>query len=254
MATALTRRLGAFTDLKDEQRARLDFLCRDVRTLRAKTDIISDGDRPETIHLVVVDGWATRYKCLPDGSRQIFAFLVPGDFVDLYATILGRMDHGVRALTRCSVAYIPPDRFDALTSQDAQLERAFWWSKLVEEAILRSWMVSLGQRDAYGRVAHLLCRLYARMDLVGLMEDDHLDFPITQDQIGDATGVTAVHVNRTLQRLRNDKLIELGGKVLRVLDLSKLRKIAGFDPAFLHIERLNQPDATRHLFPAGLRD
>lgn len=236
MATALVRKLETFANLDEAQRIRLDALCSDVRPVAARVDIISDGDRPETLHLIV-EGWASRYKSLANGKRQIIAFLLPGDFLDLHVNILGHMDHSVRAITRCRVAYIRSESLDELTSEDSRLSRAFWWSTLVDEATLRSWIVSLGGRDAFARVAHLLCEIHGRMSIIGLVNNNRLDLPLTQEEIADATGLTAVHTNRTLQRLRADNLIELGSRVLTVLDVGALQNVAGFDPSFLHIQR-----------------
>ena len=236
MTSALVRKLQTYADLSSNERAALESLCSDYRTVAARRDIIREGDRPEHIHLIV-DGWAIRYQALPTGARQITAFLLPGDFLDMHVTVLGRMDHGVRTITRCQVAYIKPETIEALTSTDNKLARAFWWSTLVDEATLRSWLVSIGRRDAYERVAHLICELHARLTLLGLVQGDTFDLPLTQEELGDATGLTAVHMNRTLQRLRTDNLIELQRSVITVPNIGALQRAAGFDPSFLHIER-----------------
>lgn len=233
---AFLRKLGVFADLSDAEIALLDELTGDVRMTGAKRDIIREGDRPEQLHLIV-SGWAARYKSLPGGARQITAFLIPGDFCDLHGKILGRMDHSIVALTPCKIAWIPSDRFDQLTSGHPELTRALWWGTLLDESILRSWVVNIGRRDAYERIAHLLCELHARMKMIGLVENDRLDLPLTQEELADATGLTAVHVNRTLQRLRADDLIQLSSRMLTVEDVNELRKVAGFDPSYLHIER-----------------
>ena len=112
-----------------------------------------------------------------------------------------------------------------------------WWGTLVDEAVLRQWVVNVGRREAYARIAHILCELHARMQAVGLVTEDQLALPLTQDELADATGLTPVHVNRTLQRLRGDNLIEIGSGRLNVLDLGKLKKAGGFDPSYLHIQR-----------------
>jgi CRP-like cAMP-binding protein len=104
--------------------------------------------RPENLHLIV-QGWAARYKMLPDGSRQMLAILIPGDFCDIHVTILGQMDHGIVALTACDVAYVNSYRIDQLTSENSKLTRALWWATLVDEGVLRSWIVNHGRRDAY---------------------------------------------------------------------------------------------------------
>lgn len=233
---ALIARLETVADLSDDDRASLSALCRDVRPIPAKRNIISEGERPEHTHLIV-DGWAARYKLLADGARQIVALLIPGDFCDLHATVLGHMDHGIVAVTACQVAFIPPVQIDELTSRHNGLTKALWWSTLVDEAVLRSWVVNAGRRDAYQRIAHLMCEMHARMKMIGLVTDGQFDLPMTQDELADATALTPVHVNRTLQRLRNEGLISFRGGQLAVLDVLKLQQAAGFDPSYLHIKR-----------------
>lgn len=232
----LLLRLGIFADLDDEDRSVLRHLSRNVRTLPAKRDLISDGDRPEHVHLIL-EGWAARYKVLPDGSRQIMAFLIPGDFCDLQTTVLGHMDHGILALTPCRVAFIDRAEMDAVMSKNNRLTQAMWWGTLVDEAVLRQWVVNIGRRDAYERIAHILCELHARMKIIGLVEVDQLALPLTQNDIADATGLTPVHTNRTLKRLRADNLIEIGSGRLNVLDISALKEAGGFDASYLHIQR-----------------
>lgn len=233
---SLIARLESVANLRDEDKASLGALCRDVRPVSAKKNIISEGERPEYIHLVV-DGWAGRYKVLDNGARQIVALLIPGDFCDLHTTILGQMDHGIVAITPCQVAYIPPAQLDELTSNHNGLTKALWWSTLVDEAVLRSWVVNAGRRDAYQRIAHLMCELNVRMKMIGLATADHFDLPLTQDELADATALTPVHVNRTLQRLRNEGLIALRGGQLTILDVGALQRAAGFDPSYLHTKR-----------------
>ena len=236
VTNVLQTRLKVFANLDAEDEARLDRLCGDVRETAARKDIISEGDRPEHVHLML-EGWAARYMLVPSGNRQITAFLIPGDFCDLHVTVLGHMDHGIVALTPCRVAYIGGAEIDRLTGESISLTKALWWSTLVDEGVLRNWVVNVGRRDAYERVAHLLCELHARMQMVGLVEDDELALPLTQEEIADATGLTAVHVNRTLQRLRKEGLIEIGSGRLHLLRASALKKAAGFDPSYLHIEQ-----------------
>jgi CRP-like cAMP-binding protein len=232
----LLARLGTFADLSIDEKELLANLTADVRPFKARDHIIREGERPDQVHLIV-DGWAAREKILPDGSRQIVAFLLPGDFCDLHVAVLGRMDHGIVALTACRVAFIASAEMDELTSHHNSLTRALWWGTLVDEAVLRCWVVNNGRRDAHERIAHLLCELHLRLKLIGLVSDGRFDLPLTQEEIADATGLTPVHTNRILQRLRREGLIELHGRVLTVLDVAALRRAAGFDPAYLHIER-----------------
>ena len=233
---ALIAKLAMVADLREEDVANLLALRGDVRPINARQDIITEGDRPEEVHLIV-EGWGARYKMLPDGSRQIIALLIPGDFCDLHVSELGHMDHSIMALTRCRVAFIPSGKIEELTSRYTNLTKALWWSTLVEAAVMRAWIVNVGRRNAFERIAHLLCEMHARLKTIGLVEGDRFDLPLTQEEIADATALTAVHVNRTLQRLRNEGLITFRGGVLKVLDVRALEDAAGFDPAYLHIER-----------------
>ena len=175
-------------------------------------------------------------KVIPDGSRQITAFLLPGDLCDRHVTILGEMDHGICTITPCKVAYLSNGQLEAIARRRPDVARALWWSTLVDEAILRAWIVSIGRRCAYGAVSHLLCELHARMKNVGLVGDHHFRLPLTQDEIADAVGLTAVHVNRVLQRLRSEGLLTLRHGILEIPDVPRLRAAAGFDPAYLHYE------------------
>lgn len=232
----LIARLEIVADLRDEDKALLAGLYDDVRDVAAKRDIISEGERPDHVHLIV-EGWAGRYKTLPNGSRQIVALLIPGDFCDLHTAILGQMDHGIVAITKCRVAYISSRELDRLTADHNGLTKALWWSTLVDEAVLRSWVVNAGRRDAYQRIAHLLCEMHVRMKMIGLVSEDRFDLPLTQEELADSAALTPVHTNRTLQRLRREGLIELRSGVLTVLDVPGLREAAGFDPSYLHIKR-----------------
>ena len=208
-------KLGAATKLLEEDRQALRELCSTVRKVAAKQDIISEGDKPEHVH-AILEGWAARYKVLPDGSRQIVAFLIPGDFCDLHVTILREMDHGIVALTPARVAYVPQVLMDDLTRDRVEVGRALWRATLIDESVLRAWIVNIGGRDARERIAHLFCELHARMSLVGLTRDGHFDLPWTQEVIAEAMGLTPVHVNRTLQELRAENLIVLRSGMMTI--------------------------------------
>jgi CRP-like cAMP-binding protein len=173
---------------------------------------------------------------LPDGSRQITAFLIPGDFCDLHVTILGAMDHSIGTITRSRVAFISRGRMEALMERPA-IARAFWWATLVDEAVLRSWIVNVGRRGAYEAIGHLMCELYVRLRSVGLTSDHCYELPLTQEEIGDALGLTPVHVNRVLQRMRGEGLISLDRGALTIHDYRRLEKASGFNPNYLHIEQ-----------------
>ena len=233
----LAAKLAMVADIPREDVESLIAICDDEHTVPAKRDIISEGDRPDHVH-VIIEGWAARYKTLQDGSRQIVAFLLPGDFCDPHVAILGHMDHGIVAVTRCRIAYIPSARLDALISSNWRVAKALWWATLVDEGILREWILNIGRRNALARVAHLLCELHARMQMIGLVDsNDRLAMPLTQEQIADAMGLTSVHTNRTLQRLRAQMLVEIESGYLTLLDVEGLKEVAGFTGNYLHVKR-----------------
>jgi CRP-like cAMP-binding protein len=232
---ALTLRLEAFTRLSPDDRAAVQRISKVSRVIPARRDIIREGEKPKHVHLMV-DGWACRYKTLPDGRRQIVAFFIPGDFCDLNVYILKEMDHSLGAITRLSVADISRDDMDMLTADHPRVTQALWWESLVQQAIQREWTLNIGQRTAYERIAHLLVELFLRLRAVKMTQGDSCDFPLTQTDIADATGLTAVHVNRTLQELRKDGLIELEKRRLRIPKLQGLMDAAMFNPNYLHLE------------------
>jgi CRP-like cAMP-binding protein len=231
----LAAKLETVAPLPAEDRAALVALCDNAREMGARRNIIREGDRPDHVHLIV-QGWAARYKLLPDGARQITAFLIPGDFCDLHTTVLREMDHSIATLTRAKVAYIPRDRMEALTARP-DVARAFWWATLVDEAVLRSWIVNIGRRDAYEAIGHLMCELYMRMKNVGLTRDHSYELPLTQEEVGDALGLTPVHVNRVLQRMRSEGLISFARGALTIHDYHRLEQASGFNPNYLHIDQ-----------------
>jgi CRP-like cAMP-binding protein len=231
--THLARKLAHFADLSDEDVRLLDGLASSPTHYHADRDVICQGDRPSNVHLVV-GGFACRYKLLEDGRRQIVALLLPGDLCDPHIFLFEEMDHSIATLAPSGIAMIPRDRILEITEERPKLARALWWSTLLDEAILREWLVNMGQRDAHESMAHLLVELYFRYRVIGETEDDSFFFPLTQTEFGDTLGLSIVHVNRTLQRLRAEGLIEVRSQTVTVLDLEGLKAVAQFDPAYLH--------------------
>lgn len=233
---ALAIRLQNYTRLSSEDRAALDSVSRNaVHEAQPRRDIIREGDDPKVVRLIL-SGWACRYKGLPDGRRQIVGFFIPGDFCDLNVYILKEMDHTIGAITRVQYAAIPPEDMNRLTETRPRIVQALWWHELVNAAIQREWLLNIGQRSAYERIGHLLVEMYLRLRSVGLAENGSCDFPITQNDLAEATGLTPVHVNRTLQELRRDGLIELAHKRLTIPDLDKLMGASMFNPNYLHLD------------------
>lgn len=232
-ANPFIRKLEYGAELTDEDRALLDRVSSKVEIVPARRDIIHEGENPENAHLVM-QGFACRYKQLSDGKRQVMALFVPGDVCDFHVQILGQMDHSIGTITTASVASLPPETIRELTA-NPRINRALWWMTLVDEGTLREWLVNIGQRSAAERLAHLFCELRLRLRSVGLADDDTFDFPLTQTDLADVLGLTSVHVNRTLQLLRERGLIRLENKHLTILDYDGLRRLADFDPNYLHL-------------------
>lgn len=233
MVNLLTRKLEAFGALPDADRLLLDEAVRPARAVGPRVDLIREGETPSDVNLIL-EGFACRYKVLPTGRRQIMAYLVPGDFCDLHVFILKAMDHGIATLSPCTVVKLPRSRVLELLERPA-IAQALWWAALVDEATLREWLVNVGARKAEQRIAHLLYELLLRLRTVGLTTGNQYELPITQAELADTVGLTGVHVNRILQRLRGDGLITLKGKNLVILDEERLMAFSGFNPNYLHL-------------------
>jgi len=233
MPHPLVRKLQSVGNLAKADLDLLEALVSDVRDFGARRDIIREGEKPDHVHLML-EGWSCRYQVLPDGSKQITAFLLPGDFCDVHVTMLGEMDHSIGALNAARVAFISRDVMRELIERPA-IARALWWASLVDEAVLRAWIVNFGRRDSFERVAHLICELDARLQNVGLAAENEFDLPLTQEDLSDALGLTPVHISRVLKRLREEEMMTFKRQQISILDIRKLRAIAGFDPSYLHL-------------------
>lgn len=238
----LIRKLQYGADLTPADCALLEELMAASVAEPDHADLAREGETPSEVQ-VVLEGFACRYKTLPDGSRQIMAWLVPGDFCDLHVSVLGEMDHSVCTLAPSRIGRLPRDGLESITARHPAIARAFWWCSLVDAAVLREWLVNIGRRPGDARVAHLICEIYYRLRAVGLAEDGALTFPPTQIDVADTVGLSAVHVNRIVQQLRAEGLIAWRGRRLRILDLAGLQALAGFNPNYLHLGRLAQRSA-----------
>src|ERR1700760_1594308 len=234
-ANPLLKKLSNFTALSPEESQAVLDSCQDVRNYAAREDVIAQGDKTGSVKLLL-EGFACRYKVLEDGRRQVVAYFVPGDLCDLRVFILKRMDHSIGAVTASSVATISPDNVLKLTHNFPSLTRALWWSTLVEEAIAREWIVNVGQRNALERMAHLFCELLYRFRAVGLNDGNSCTLPLTQVELAETLGLSSVHVNRTLQELRRQKLITLENGTLTIQDLDALKEVSFFNPDYLHLD------------------
>ena len=194
--------------------------------------MVREGQRTSESSLMI-RGLAFRQKTLSNGARQIISFHIPGEFVDLQNGLLGVADHNVQSLEGSETAIIPQAALFELSAQRPAIRLAMWTDTLIDASIFREWVVNVGRRDSRTRIAHLLYELAFRLRGIG-QGDDLFDFPITQEQLADATGLTPVHTNRTLQALRKDGLIQLSARSLKILDWEGLKSAADFDELYLH--------------------
>jgi CRP-like cAMP-binding protein len=233
-----------FKPFSEEDRRLLnDLTTQRQRQYGSHEDVIREGEHSPDIH-VVISGLACRYKILEDGKRQIMAFLVPGDPCDAEIFILKEMDHSIGTLAPSVIASISGDTMKDLLLNRPGIALAFWWSTLQDEGVLRERIIDEGRRDAYSRIAFLIYEVLVRMRAFGVIDDKKFDFPVTQTDLADATGLTPVHVNRMLQRLREEGLIVTEGKQWTVPDPAALRKAARFEGNYLHLDRAKEHPET----------
>jgi CRP-like cAMP-binding protein len=231
----LIRRLETIVKLPQDERDALAALPFMTREIGAGHDVFREHDSPIQCCLIL-EGHAFRYKMLDEGKRQILSFHIAGDIPDLQSLHLDVMDHGLTTLCASKVAFIPHKVLRPFLHAHPRVADAFWRDTLVDAAIFREWVANVGRRTAFGRLAHLLCESFTRMKSVGLAESQSFEMPVTQEQLGDATGLSAVHVNRTLTDLRDQGLVELSRHRVIVKDWQGLQDAAGFDPTYLHLQ------------------
>jgi CRP-like cAMP-binding protein len=227
------RRLSALRQLSETAAANLNkAIRRRVLHAGAGETLTSEGERPDRIRIVLA-GWLCRYKLLEDGRRQIVNFLLPGEICDAFGYLLSRIDHSIDTLTPVVFSEIDREQFEELIASDHTLMEALLCEQLVDGSMQREWTVNIGRRDALERVAHLLCEIFERLKLVGLAEGNSCVFPITQMDMADASGLSIVHLNRTLQELRAAGLIVLRERTLTINDLDALKGAGLFNPTYL---------------------
>lgn len=231
---ALIRKLESIGELADEEREALAAIPVRIENLAADQDAVREGDVPSECCLLI-DGFMHRYKLLSGGTRQILAVHTPGDIPDLLSLHIDVMDHGLAALVPSKVGFIAHNALRRVIRDFPAVGDLLWRDTLIDAAIFRAWMVGLGRRSARGHLAHLLCELFTRLRAIGRTAHDACSLPLTQAELGDALGLSTVHVNRTLQSLRSEGLIELHSSRLTILDWERLRKVADFDPTYLNL-------------------
>jgi CRP-like cAMP-binding protein len=190
-----------------------------------------------TVSLLLLDGWLARSKDLAGGERQFTELHVAGDFADLHGFTLKCLDHDVVTLSQCMIGIVPHERLSRAIERFPRLGRVYWLATNIDAAIHREWALSLGQRSALSRMAHLFCEMHERLVAVGRADGDRYEFPLTQRELSECLGLTVVHANRTLQALRRRGLIKLENRQLTIRNRRGLEGVAEFDPAYLYLDR-----------------
>ena len=228
-------RLAMLSPLTSEDMAALKGLEAQPTRVRANGDIVLPG-APFGHVVLVASGLVGKYQQLADGRRQTTAIHIPGEIADLHRVATPKAGSALQALTNAEIVLISARELKALATASPRITQAFWVYSAIDAAVLSRWAVNLGRREAKARTAHLFCEIGLRMESLGQgMRDDFL-LELTQAQLGDALGLTPVHVNRTLKALKEIGVVEVEGRIFRIPDWPRLAAIAEFDPEYLQID------------------
>jgi CRP-like cAMP-binding protein len=230
----LLRKLEALGPLSSAEKDAIAGLPMTLRRYAEKGVVVRQGDAPDAVYLLV-DGCVFRFAVVATGKRQIMALHVPGALLNLQNLFLKELDHNIEALIPTTIAIIPKEAIRGLLKGQPQNAMRLWHQTFIDAAIFRKWLVGVGRRSAYARIAHLTCEFFARMTAAGLSRGMTCDFPLTQGELGDALGLSTVHINRTIKQLDRDGLLLVRANLLTIYDWPRLQVVADFDPAYLEL-------------------
>jgi CRP-like cAMP-binding protein len=232
---ALLQRLRTTSVIDEEDVAVLGSLPVDLRALGPAEYVVRDGQR-STACCLLAEGFCIRAKTTWEGRRQILSIHIPGEIPDLLSLYLHVMDHDLMTLTDSLVGYIPHAALQDMVRGRPNLVAALWRDSLVDAAMFREWIVNVGQRPATSRLAHIVVELRARLRVIGRGKGNRVEMPLTQEQIGEAMGITPIHANRIIKQLREEGVLEFRRGYVSVLDEGKLQELAHFDDRYLHLK------------------
>ncbi len=230
----MIRKLERMTTLEQADRDAIRALPLRVRHAPAQHHLVREGDAAEDC-CVLLEGYACRHKVASNGGRQIVSFHMPGDVLDLQHLLLPTADHSLQAITGITYATVPAAEIKRLSDERPLVGDALWRDTLIDASIFREWVLNVGRRSGKARVAHMLCEFAARREAAGLGSPEQFELPMSQEQIGDATGLTPVHVNRMLSQLDEDGVIVRDKRKVEITDWNAMCRIADFDPGYLHM-------------------
>jgi CRP-like cAMP-binding protein len=236
MITAHLRKVRQRADISPEEERAIRGLIAETRQVRPDEVVVREGELLNS-SMLLLDGWMARVKDLASGQRQTTELQIAGDFVDLHGFTLKRLDHNLVTFTECTLGIAPHEAIRAMTERYPRLTRIYWFLTNLDAAIHREWSLSLGQRSAISRMAHLFCEMQVRLEIIGRTDGNSYDFPLTQRELAECLGLTVVHANRTLQELRRRRLVEFSSRRLTILDRDGLCGLAEFDPSYLYLEK-----------------
>jgi CRP-like cAMP-binding protein len=219
------RACGLFKPITPNELGAINDVKRDHVALEAGREIIRAGDDSPEIY-TLYSGWAFRFKTLTDGRRQILNFLLPGDLVGLQAAMFDAAQYGVEALTDVELCLLPRRKVWALFDEMPGLAFDVAWLGSREEGYVDDNLTSTGRRTAAERIAALIISLYKRSKALGLVENDTFEFPLTQQHIADALGMSLVHTNKTLARLRRLGMYSRANGTMTLTNPRVLQRIA----------------------------
>jgi CRP-like cAMP-binding protein len=233
----LVQKLAYRARLDAEDRAAILQLPFTLKTLERNHFIVREGDRP-THSCLMLSGYSVRTKIVGTGHRQILSIHIKGEMVDLQNSMLDVADHSVQMLTSGRIAMIPRQEVVRIAAERPNVGHAMWIDTLVDGSIFREWITNIGRRDARTRIAHVLCEFALRLKVANLENGGFYELPMTQEQLGDATGLTSVHVNRTIKALEAQGLIERANpRSIHIGDWRKLAEVGDFDSNYLHLRK-----------------
>ncbi len=234
----LIDRLSQRALVSDEDKAALAALPSVRRILNQNTYLVREGEMPRACCSIVLSGLAYRHKLAHDGKRQIVSIHLTGDLLDLEHLFLNVADHSVQALTELMILDIDRAALQEMALTRPSIGRALWVDGLIDASIAREWVLNVGRRDGRARIAHILCELAVRMRAAGVLDSVSFQLPMTQEQLGDATGMTGVHVNRMVKSLAADGLIEHSGRTIAIRDWKGICREGDFNPLYLHLDQV----------------
>jgi CRP-like cAMP-binding protein len=232
-SAALVRRLRTISGIDEDDVQAIRSLPVSIKHYRANQPAVRDGARP-TECCIIAEGFCVRAKITSSGQRQILSIHIPGEIPDLQSLHLHVMDHDLITLTGCTLGFISHGPLRDITRRRPNIAQILWRDSMVEAALFREWIVNVGRRPALNRLAHTIVELRERLKVIGRVADNQFDMPLTQQQVGETMGMTAVHANRIIKQLRDEAVVDFCRGRVTILDEARLQQLADFDDCYLH--------------------